>query len=139
MSTIEYLEQVKNHNDRIALLRQEIEEITARTQELSAMSYGQTKVRSSGREDRMDLLLDKLNEKTECCRQKILQLDELICETADEIARLDNLDEVMCLMLKYVRLMPWKDVAEVMGISERHLRRIRDRGVEHLEKLREGH
>ncbi|MBQ6165157.1 MAG: hypothetical protein IK118_06805 [Clostridia bacterium] len=136
METKEYLEQVKQLDAEIRFREDEIIVLRGRAEGITSAQNDRTKVKSSRAEDRLDAVLDLLDRQIAAQREAVCRLNEKIVEISDEITKLDNLDEVMCLTYRFIRLLPWKDVSETMGISERHLQRICARGVAHLDELR---
>ena len=136
METKEYLEQVRRLDAEIRFREDEITALRARADGITAVRCGQTKVKTSRADDRLDAVLDLLDRQIAAQREAVCRMQEKITEISYEITKLENLDEVVCLTYRYIRLLPWQDVSDAMGISERHLRRIRDRGVAHLDELR---
>ncbi len=136
METKEYLGQVKRLDAEIRFREDEIAARRARADGVTAVRFGQTKVKTSRTDDRLDAVLDLLDRQISAHREAVCRMQEKISEISHEITKLENLDEVVCLTYRYIRLLSWSDISDAMGISERHLRRIRDRGVKHLEELR---
>ncbi|MBQ6021041.1 MAG: hypothetical protein IJL26_12790 [Clostridia bacterium] len=136
MDTKEYLEQVRRLDAEIRFREDEITALRARADGITAVRCGQTKVKTSRIDDRLDALLDLLDRQIAAQREAVCRMQEKITEISREITKLENLDEIVCLTYRYIRLLPWSEIVDAMGISERHLRRIRDRGLKHLEELR---
>lgn len=136
MNTCDYLEQVRRLDAEIRFREDEIAALRTRADGVRSVRFGQTKIKSSGTDDRLDAILDRIDGLIAEQREVVCRLQEKITEISYEITRLKDLDEAVCLTYRYVRLLPWSEIADAMGLSERHLRRIRDRGVRHLEEMR---
>lgn len=136
MDTKEYLEQVKRIDEEIRFREDEIKALQQRADRITAVRCRMTKVKTESVDNRLDVVCEMLDRYIAEHREAVCRLNETIIEISKEIVKLEDLDEVMCLTYRYVRLLSWNEVADAMGFSVRHLRRIRDRGVAHLDELR---
>lgn len=135
METKKYLQQVKNLDKEIRFRENEINALQARAKEIADMRGRKTRVDTECVDRRLDAVCETLDENIAEHRAAVCRLNETIIEISREIVKLKDLDEVMCLTLRYIQLMSWDDIASATVFSKRHLRRIHDRGIEHLDSL----
>lgn len=138
MDTLSFLKQIRSLTADVSFREREIEALRAQIEGLGSMRYENTRVKSARTEDRIDALIDLIDSRIAAHTEAIVTMHETVADVSAQIARLEDINEVVCLTLRYVQLMPWREISEAMGISERHLRRIRDRGVAHLDLIRNG-
>ena len=86
-------------------------------------------------------VIGKVNFDMECCAppegmeragEDMAVLGKQIGQVSAVIAELTDYDESLCLSLRYIKLLPWRAVADAMGLSQRQVARIHLRALEHI-------
>ncbi|MBR1810290.1 MAG: hypothetical protein IJ766_01410 [Clostridia bacterium] len=134
MTTQEYLAQVRRTDAQIAAKEARIEELRAYARRIGSMHFENTKVRSSKCASNLclDSILDKIDATVKQEEEALAVLGKQIGQVSAVIAELTDYDESLCLSLRYIKLLPWRAVADAMGLSQRQVARIHLRALEHI-------
>ncbi len=130
----EYLNQVKEAEDRVVWLRERAENMKMC---LTDTSVHMTKMPHSDSPDQQKILTSlaevdemqgKIAEAKMAAEAVRLEVGKTVCQLNDPVVQ-------KALLLHYVEMHSWREVAKDMGYSVTHVTRLRDAGYAELEEM----
>lgn len=136
MTGKQYLQQIREIDTKVRILREEIEIIKAKLgyQSPSFDSVG-GHPKNTYVEDNTVRLLFRLSEKEKELSEELIKLEEKKAEIKAVLFQLDNPVEIEVLYRRYFKLEKWDEIAEGMNYSRMQIARINTDGMYHLEKM----
>ena len=123
MTAYEYLSQVSYINRRIQYDLKELEELRLRSMSVSSPNLGETVAHTQSNDAPFVKVLELLWKRQEQVNRELAELDAKREEVKGAIEQLENKDERMLLLYRYVQGMKWEDIGEQLHASRTTLHR----------------
>lgn len=134
MDKLEYLKQGKKINKQMERLKNDIEIYKEQAREIKAIVYQQDKITcKSNKDTRFILCLEKVEYLESQANQKLGELIELKLEMKLIFDELDNINEQQVLEYIYIKNKTVKEIAAIMGYTEKTISRIRNKAIKNME------
>lgn len=133
MTVLQYLNQIKNINAKLANLKAIKEELRDQVGRVSGISYEGERVQTSVHGDALFNKTVRLMEIEAEYDRTSEELAELKRKIITDIHSLNSAEEIRVLYLRYVECYSMEAIAGIMAYSERHIQRIRDRAIQSFE------
>lgn len=118
-------ELINSHLEELRLLRETIDG-------LSAVAYGEDKVRTSTTSSSVERTVEKIAAMQEKINGEIDRFVDLKAEIHDAIAQLGDPSEQLVLRLRYIQLKSWEEIQAVIGADTRKIFRVHRSALEHF-------
>lgn len=132
MTLTEFLNSCKKSEMLIESDLRELEQLRAMSTSLKSINTNERVRTSRSNEAEYVRTIEKICE----LENKInAEIDELVDKKElirNIINSLDNIDERLCLKMRYIDFCSWAEIAERMAFSDRQIYRIHDRAIAHL-------
>lgn len=124
------LNKVHKYNKKISILEKELK-LKRKEIDMINITYGEikSKIINSLTEEKA-LKIIELEKELEDIKEK---RDNAIVEVRDIINKLEDYELRKLMELRYVDCLKWGDIAEIMGYSERHTRRMYKKALKNLQ------
>ena len=133
MTAQEYLSQTYRLKETIESYKEEINSL----RDILASAGISERVQTSPAGDNIPKTVEKIKEIIEKREEAISRLVALQEEISDVINHISDPDEKLLLRLKYINHKPWQETADIMGYSERHVKRLHEKALLSVELLEE--
>ena len=127
------LNAVRDLDDAIAVVQIKIEKLESSASGMHAIRYDKDWVQSTP-SDPIDKFIAELSKHTDRLNELRAQMAEAIDEVGSIIDLAEDRNERMVLYYRYVSGLSWASVARRMHLSERHVFRVHDAGIEKIFK-----
>ena len=120
-----FLQKAYRLAEEIEINQEELNRLTELSTMLKGLDYSQTKIQTSGSSDAA--FVNKVNELVdikEKINAKLRELKELRNSIWKAIYTLDNTEERLVCLYRYLKFYDWKTVADKMHLSTRQVQRI---------------
>lgn len=125
------LNKVRNYNKMISILEKELKQ---KRKEIDAMNTTYNEIRANIINSLTEDKVLKIVELEEELEELKVKRDKAIVEIREVINKLDD-DVLRKLMeLRYIECMGWKDIAEIMGYSNKYIFDIRNKALKKIDK-----
>ena len=125
----EYLQQVGNIKQQIALISARLEDLRSRAESIPSMEYGKTfsnPDKSTSRVERFQVKIADCIEQLVAKHDSLLRTENMIIE---QIQRLPFPNERDVLLWRYIELKSIEEISIMMGYTYRHTTRIHGEGL----------
>jgi DNA-directed RNA polymerase specialized sigma subunit len=134
MTAKEYLNQVRNLESKMKILKEEIDTLREMVVSTGAIQQGE-RVLSSGTQDKMAETICKINEK-ECEWNDLMREFALArANVIINIQKLNNPEYEQILYKRYCQSKKWEEIALEMNISYRHVLRLHGYALKDIEPV----
>jgi hypothetical protein len=134
MTAKEYLNQVRNLESKMKILKEEIDTLREMVVSTGAIQQGE-RVLSSGTQDKMAETICKINEK-ECEWNDLMREFALArANVIINIQKLNNPEYEQILYKRYCQSKKWEEIALDMGYSYRWILKLHGRALEEFRKI----
>ena len=119
-----FLQKAYRLAEEIEINQEELNRLTELSTMLKGLDYSQTKIQTSGSGDAA--FVNKVNELAdikEKINAKLMELKELRNSIWKAIYTLDNTEERLVCLYRYLKFYDWKTVADKMHLSTRQVQR----------------
>ena len=130
----EYLNQVRNLETQMKILKEEIDTLREMVVSTGAVQQ-QERVMSSGAQDRMAETICKINEKEEEWNQLMREFALARAEVIISIQKLNNTDYEQILYKRYCQSKKWEEIAMEMNYSYQWVCKLHGRALLEIEKV----
>ncbi|WP_370751050.1 hypothetical protein [Eubacterium sp.] len=130
----EYLNQVRNLETKMKILKEEIDTLREMVVSTGAVQQ-QERVMSSGAQDRMAETICKINEKEEEWNQLMREFALARAEVIISIQKLNNTDYEQILYKRYCQSKKWEEIAMEMNYSYQWVCKLHGRALLEIEKV----
>ena len=121
----EYLQRVFNLDNKIKSNIEELEHYKSIKDSLKAIDYSKERVQESGTASASyTRIIDKITDLELAVLEDIEYMLEVRAEVEKVILNLENQNEVIVCKYRHLLLKKWDDIADMMHMSERHVKRI---------------
>lgn len=134
MTAKEYLNQVRNLESKMKILKEEIDTLREMVVSTGAIQQGE-RVLSSGTQDKMADTICTIEEKIEEWNIEVRTLVEVRAEVMAVISKVSNEVCREILYKRYCQSKKWEEIAIEMDMSYRHTTRLHGMGLQEIEKL----
>ena len=120
-----FLQKAYRLAEEIEINQEELNRLTELSTMLKVLDYSQTKIQTSGRGDAA--FVNKVNELAdikEKINAKLMELKELRNSIWKAIYTLDNTEERLVCLYRYLKFYDWETVADKMHLSLRQVYRV---------------
>ena len=120
-----FLQKAYRLAEEIEINQEELNRLTELSTMLKGLDYSQTKIQTSGSSDAA--FVNKVNELAdikEKINAKLMELKELRNSIWKAIYTLDNTEERLVCLYRYLKFYDWKTVADKMHLSLRQVYRV---------------
>lgn len=133
MTGKEYLSQAYRLVENIESYTEEIKSLS----DIVSNSGISERVQTSPTGDNIPKTVEKINEYKNKLEKSLSCLVALHNEINSVIEQVSDPDEKLLLRLKYINRKSWQEIADVMGYSERHVKRLHEKALLSVELLGE--
>lgn len=120
-----YLQRVFNLDNKIKSNMEELEHYKSIKDSLKAIDYSKERVQESGTASASyTRIIDKITDLELAVLEDIEHMLEVRAEVENVILTLENQNELLVCKYRHLLLKKWYDIADMMHMSERHVKRI---------------
>ena len=130
----EYLNQVRNLETKMKILKEEIDTLRELVVSTGAVQQ-QERVMSSGAQDRMAETICKINEKEEEWNELMREFALTRAEVIISIQKLNNSDYEQILYKRYCQSKKWEEIALELNYSYQWVCKLHGRALLEIEKI----
>ena len=130
----EYLNQVRNLETKMKILKEEIDTLRELVVSTGAVQQ-EERVMSSGAQDRMAETICKINEKEEEWNQLMREFAITRAEVIISIQKLNNSDYEQILYKRYCQSKKWEEIALELNYSYQWVCKLHGRALLEIEKI----
>lgn len=134
MTAKEYLNQVRNLESKMKMLKEEIDTLREMVVSTGAVQQ-QERVMSSGAQDKMAETICKINEKEDDWNNLMREFALARAEVIISIQKLNNTDYEQILYKRYCQSKKWEEIAIEMHMSYRHVLRLHGYALKDIETV----
>ena len=134
MTAKEYLNQVRNLESKMKMLKEEIDTLREMVVSTGAVQQ-QERVMSSGAQDKMAETICKINEKEDDWNNLMREFALARAEVIISIQKLNNTDYEQILYKRYCQSKKWEEIAMEMNYSYRWILKVHGRALEEFRKI----
>ena len=134
MTAKEYLNQVRNLESKMKMLKEEIDTLREMVVSTGAVQQ-EERVMSSGAQDKMAETICKINEKEDDWNNLMREFALARAEVIISIQKLNNTDYEQILYKRYCQSKKWEEIAMEMNYSYRWILKLHGRALEEFRKI----
>lgn len=133
----EYLQRVFNLDNKIKSNIEELEHYRSIKDSLKAIDYSKERVQESGTASASyTRIIDKITDLELAVLEDIEHMLEVRAEVENVILTLENQNELLVCKYRHLLLKKWNDIADMMHMSERHVHRLHEKALTHIDEKR---
>mgnify|MGYP000169469982 CR=1 FL=1 len=133
MTAKEYLKQTDRLVKQIELMNQELVQLKLMSESIQAVQYGECIVSGTKSKDAPFVrCLIKISDLEEKIKKKNEELIQVKLEVSDVINELEDIDECILLLARYVNRSSWEDIYETLYCSKSTVHRLHSSALRNL-------
>lgn len=128
----DFLSSTKKSEMLIESDMRELEQLRAMSTGLRSVNLSERVNTSRSNEAEYIRIIEKIYDLEEKINREIDEMVDRKEEIRELINKLGNIDERLCLKMRYIDFYSWAEIAEKMAFSDRQIYRIHERAISHL-------